>query len=172
MVKYHSDRNKEYTENETVLLYNIIICFVWQDSFPTNNWQTNVTLLADLSFYPYEAEFIQYMVKSYEKNVTKPFNYTNKYIDDTLCPKFSTFSLAHKLTTFNFFALTSNQSKLTSCYLTSSLWLCIIVSLYFTHVKVSVKYFWWDQIGTLIVQPSRIFETIWNIHYFIKLYKI
>ena len=41
-------------------------------------------LLADLSLYSYQAEFIQNLLKSGEKKLAKQFNLTFRYIDDVL----------------------------------------------------------------------------------------
>jgi hypothetical protein len=42
------------------------------------------TLLADLFLYSYEAEFIQGLLKKNETKLTRSFNFTFRYIDDSL----------------------------------------------------------------------------------------
>ena len=41
-------------------------------------------LLADLSLYYYEADFIQVLLKKNEKKLARSFNFTFRYIDDVL----------------------------------------------------------------------------------------
>jgi len=41
-------------------------------------------LLADLSLYSYEADFIQGLLKKNEKKLARSFNFTYRYIDDVL----------------------------------------------------------------------------------------
>jgi hypothetical protein len=41
-------------------------------------------LLADLFLYPYEADFIQRILKKNEKKLARSFNFTFRYIDDVV----------------------------------------------------------------------------------------
>ena len=49
-------------------------------------------LLADLFFYSYEAEFVQYLLISKQKRLAQQFNFTYRYIDDVLSLNNSKFS--------------------------------------------------------------------------------
>ena len=98
-VKEHTDAEHKYDEVEIVkmihcLIDNIYVVFgdkVFQQTVGIPMGTNCAPLLADLFLYTYEAEFMQNLQKSKNKNLVKSFNFTYRYIDDVLAinnPKF------------------------------------------------------------------------------------
>ena len=66
---------------------NIFIMFggrVFQQTVGIPTGTNYVLLLADLSLYSHEADFIQGLLKKNEKKLVRSFNFTFRYIDDIL----------------------------------------------------------------------------------------
>ena len=91
-VRDHSDAEHKYSERNIVdminfLIDNIFVVFghvVFQQTVGVPMGTNCAPLLADLFLYSYEAEFMQKIRKSKDKNLVRSFNFTFRYIDDVL----------------------------------------------------------------------------------------
>jgi hypothetical protein len=99
-IKHHSDSTKKFSETDIFnmlefLIDNIFVMFggrVFQQTVGIPMCTNCAPLLADLSLYSYEADFIQRLVKKNEKKLARSFNFTFCYIDDVLSLNNSRFS--------------------------------------------------------------------------------
>ena len=98
-VKDHSEDKHKYTEGDIVRMFEFLIdnifvecsCVIFQQVIGIPMGTNCTPLLADLFLYPYEAEFIQTLIKSGKQHLAKSFSFTFSYIDDVLSinnPKF------------------------------------------------------------------------------------
>ena len=91
-VKYSSNSQRKYTEDEIIqmiefLVDNIFVEFggkIFQQTIGIPMGTNCAPLLADLFLFTYEAEFIEELIKSGQKDLAKSFSYTFRYIDDVL----------------------------------------------------------------------------------------
>jgi hypothetical protein len=60
------------------------MCYVFQQTVGIYTGTNCAPLLADLFLYPYEADFIQGILKKNEKKLARSFNFTFRYIDDVV----------------------------------------------------------------------------------------
>ena len=98
-VKNDTSAKNKYTEDDIVNMINFLIdnifvqCggIIFQQVIGIPMGTNCAPLLADLFLYSYEAEFIQTLIRSGQKNLAKSFSSTYRYIDDVLSlnnPKF------------------------------------------------------------------------------------
>ena len=91
-VKEHSDSKNKYTEDDIInilefLVDNIFVVFVgkvFQQTVGISMGTNCAPLLADISLYSYEADFIQSLLSTGKKTLASQFNFTYRYIDDVL----------------------------------------------------------------------------------------
>ena len=91
-MKEHSDSKNKYTEEDIIkmlefLVDNIFVVFagkVFQQIIDFPMGTNCAPLLADITLYSYEAEFIQSLLLAGKKRLVSQFNFTYRYIDDVL----------------------------------------------------------------------------------------
>ena len=91
-VKNTSNAKNKYTEDDIVRILDFLIdnifveCggVIFQQVIGIPMGTNCAPLLADLFLYSYEAEFIQTLIKSGKRHLTKSFCFTFRYIDDVL----------------------------------------------------------------------------------------
>jgi hypothetical protein len=91
-VRHHSDSPYKYSDADIkgmlgFLVDNIYVVFgdqVFQQSVGIPMGTIGAHLLADLSLYSYEAEFVQKLLRDNNKKLAVHFIYTFRYIDDFL----------------------------------------------------------------------------------------
>ena len=91
-VREHSNLKSKYTEEDIIrmlefLVDNIFVVFagkVFQQIIGIPMGTNCAPLLADIFMYSYEAEFIQSLLSTGMKWLASQFNFTFRYIDDTL----------------------------------------------------------------------------------------
>ena len=102
LLKNHSDAKNKYTEDGIVrmiesLIDNIFVeCggVIFQQVIGIPMGTNCAPLLADVFLYSYEAEYIQTLIKSGKRHLTKSLCFTYRYIDDVLSinnPKFGNY---------------------------------------------------------------------------------
>ena len=92
LVKEHSDSKNKYTEDDIIkmlefLVDKIFMVFggkVFQQIVGIPMGTNCAPLLADIFLYSYEAEFIQSLLSTGKKKIASQFNFTYRYIDDSI----------------------------------------------------------------------------------------
>ena len=92
IVREHSDFKNKYTEEYIIkmlefLVDNIFVVFagkLFQQIIGIPIDTNCAPLLADISLYSYQAEFIQFFLSAGKKRIASQFNFTYRYIDDVL----------------------------------------------------------------------------------------
>jgi hypothetical protein len=91
-VQKHSNATQKYTEDDIVNMINFLIDniyvefggLIFQQVVGIPMGTNCAPLLADLFLYSYEADFIQSLITSGQKNLARSFNFSFRYIDDVL----------------------------------------------------------------------------------------